>query len=217
LAQRFVDQELSSSERVDFLQRLGRDDRFRRHVLSLEQVTLAAEELPRAALPAGFVRGVLARVERRGSWHQRLADAVWQPRTLRWNALSALAAAAMVVAVSGLTAWIVAGRPAASTAATASSAPTPVLVRLVVLQPSARTVQVAGDFNGWNPSQTSLQQLPSGAWTVTLPLEPGRYKYKFVVDGSTWIDDPFAVEQVDDGFGATNAVLDVREPAEGVL
>jgi len=92
----------------------------------------------------------------------------------------------------------------------------PVLVRLVVVQPGARVVQAAGDFNGWNPSRTPLEQTADGAWTVTLPLEPGRYEYSFVVDGDRWIGDPFAVEKSNDGFGSQNAVLDVR-PEEASL
>ena len=91
------------------------------------------------------------------------------------------------------------------------------LVRLVVLQPGARTVQAAGDFNGWNPDRTPLEQVSNGAWMATIPLEPGRYKYMFVVDGQNWIADPFATEQSDDGFGSRNAVLDVRPPAESPL
>jgi hypothetical protein len=47
---------------------------------------------------------------------------------------------------------------------------------------------------------------------VTIPLEPGRYEYQFVVDGREWIGDPFASEQNADGFGSRNAVLDVRPP-----
>ena len=96
-------------------------------------------------------------------------------------------------------------RPAApSRRPTAQSAadPSTVLVRLVVLQPGAQTVQVAGDFNGWNPARTPLERISGGAWTVTLPLKPGRYEYMFVVDGQHWIADPFAAEQNDDGFGS---------------
>jgi 1,4-alpha-glucan branching enzyme len=92
-----------------------------------------------------------------------------------------------------------------------------VLVRLVVLQPSARTVQVAGDFNGWNPAHTSLEQISDGAWAVTIPLKPGRYEYMFVVDGKQWVVDPFAAEQNEDGFGSRNAVLDVRPPVGAQL
>jgi len=102
-------------------------------------------------------------------------------------------------------------RPAATTSATAG-APTPVMVRLVVLQPDARTVSAVGDFNGWDPARTSLQQVSNGVWSVTLPLTPGRYEYMFVVDGQRWVSDPAAIEQSDDGFGARNAVLEVLPP-----
>jgi 1,4-alpha-glucan branching enzyme len=95
--------------------------------------------------------------------------------------------------------------------------PSRVLVRLVVVQPGARTVQAAGDFNGWNPGRTPLEPTSNGAWTVTIPLEPGRYEYQFVVDGEQWIADPFAVEQNDDGFGSRNAVIDVRPPSGASL
>ena len=95
-----------------------------------------------------------------------------------------------------------------------SPASTTVLVRLVVLQPGARTVQVAGDFNGWNPLRTPLEPLSNGAWSVTLPLEPGRYEYQLEVNDAEWIADPFAAEQSDDGFGSRNAVLEVRTPSD---
>ena len=84
------------------------------------------------------------------------------------------------------------------------------------MQPGARSVQIAGDFNGWNPGRTSLEEVSDGAWAVTIPLPPGRYEYMFVVDGQAWISDPFAAEHNDDGFGSQNAVLDVRPPAEGL-
>jgi 1,4-alpha-glucan branching enzyme len=98
--------------------------------------------------------------------------------------------------------------PGASAPATST-----VLVRLVVVQPAARSVHVVGDFNGWSPSQTPLEAAPGGAWSVTIPLSPGRYQYMFVVDDTLWIGDPFAAEQTDDGFGSRNAVLDVRHAA----
>ena len=82
-------------------------------------------------------------------------------------------------------------------------------VRLVLLQPGAQSVAVAGDFNGWNPGQTKLERSEGGMWTATIPLKPGRYQYMFVIDGKQWIADPLAGEASGDGFGAENAVLDV--------
>ena len=218
LAQRFVDQELTPDDRVRCIGRLGRDDAFRRRVLALEQLALAATTAPRPVLPRDFVAGVLRQIESKTSVWRRLADAVWQPRPLRWNLAGATAAAmALLVAGGAVSRMVDGGREAATTVVAGGASATPVLVRLVVLRPDARRVEVAGDFNGWNPAQTPLEPSANGAWTVTLPLEPGRYNYMFVVDGTMWVDDPFAPEQADDGFGSRNAVLDVRPPTGGVM
>jgi hypothetical protein len=154
----------------------------------------------------------------------RFIDRLWAPRTLHWNLATAAAVGCLLLfGLGGAIALV--GRPfsgarsAAGSLASSSepAAPPVVLVRLVVVHPGAKVVQAAGDFNGWNPSETPLEPTADGAWTVTLPLEPGRYEYQFVVDGAQWIGDPFAAEQSDDGFGSQNAVLDVRPPAEGML
>jgi len=241
LVQRFVDQELSAEERVRFVARLGRDEALRRRLMELEQLVLGVSRLPRPAVPDGFVARVLDRtgpaqptrlrsssyVEPRRSLAQpawrRLADTLWAPRTFRWNLASAAAAAALALlvvggVVAGGLSWQPASGPAADVPASlAATAPSTVLIRLVVLQPGARTVQAAGDFNGWNPARTPLEQVSRGAWAVTIPLEPGRYEYMYVVDGQEWIADPFAAEQNADGFGSRNAVLEVRPPTEAPL
>jgi hypothetical protein len=130
---------------------------------------------------------------------------------MQWNL--AQAAALLVLAVAGgfgVSRAIDSRGPGAT--GTPAATTTPVLVRLVVLQPEARSVHAVGDFNGWDPARTSLQQVSSGVWSVTLPLTPGRYEYMFVVDGQRWVSDPAAVEQADDGFGSRNAVLEVLPP-----
>jgi hypothetical protein len=210
LAQRFVDQELPAAERESCAERIGRDGRLRRQVIALQQVAMAANGLPKPTASAAFVAGVLERtssVEARPVGVSRFA---WlcMPREVRWNLAEAAAAVVLVAAVGFGVARTIDSRPA-GTASTAAGAPTPVLVRLVVLQPDARTVHAVGDFNGWDPMRTALQQVSSGVWTATLPLTPGRYEYMFVVDGQRWVGDPAAVEQADDGFGSRNAVLEV--------
>ena len=138
-----------------------------------------------------------------------------KPRVLHWNLASAMAVAAAAVLVVAVA---MAGRAARlandTTAAASAPALTPdsptMLVRLIIMQPDAKAVAVAGDFNGWNPTRTPLERLSGDAWAVTIPLRPGRYEYMFVVDGERWVADPFATERRDDGFGSENAVLDVR-------
>ena len=220
LVQQFIDQELPGEERVRLLVQIGRDQTLREHLIGLERLTLGAARLPRPIVPDDFVARVMQRAAPAPSaWH-RMIDALWAPRELHWNLAGAVAAAvALLVVASGvaiLRPSTQQGSPA-TTIATASESPTPVLVRLVVLQPEAMSVAVAGDFNGWDPRRTPLEPMSGGAWTVTVPLTPGRYEYMFVVDGHQWVGDPLASEQNDDGFGARNAVLDVRSPAEAAL
>lgn len=83
-----------------------------------------------------------------------------------------------------------------------------VLVRFVLQSPAARTVSLAGDFNGWSVQRTPLTDPDGdGVWTVTLPLRPGRYQYKFLVDGQRWTVDPGAPTHLPDGFGGQNSLL----------
>lgn len=72
--------------------------------------------------------------------------------------------------------------------------------------PAAQAASVAGSFNNWDPKRTPLRKEKQGAWKTTLWLPPGRYEYRFVVDGR-WISDPNAKESVANGFGTTNSVV----------
>ena len=223
LVQRFVDQELSAEERIQFVVALGRDEALRDRVVELERLVLGASRLARPAVPESFLVNVLREtmpsVRPVTANRRRLIDRLLLPRAFHWNLAGAAAVACLILlAVGAGVAQALRWRTASVVASSSNPGALPVvLVRLVVVQPGARVVQAAGDFNGWNPSQTPLEPTADGAWTVTLPLQPGRYEYQFVVDGEQWIGDPFAAEQSNDGFGSRNAVLDVRPPADGLL
>lgn len=75
----------------------------------------------------------------------------------------------------------------------------------------AHTVQLAGDFNDWSPSATPLENLDeiSGDWQTRLPLEPGRYRYRFVVDGK-WMTDPHNAYVEANEFGELNNIIEVE-------
>lgn len=78
-----------------------------------------------------------------------------------------------------------------------------------LLSPEAREVFVAGSFNDWDPSATPMSEAGNGRWAKELVLSPGRYEYRFVVDGQ-WIDDPRANEFIANPHGGRNAVLIVN-------
>ena len=73
----------------------------------------------------------------------------------------------------------------------------------------AKSVAVAGSFNGWSTSQTLLERR-GGRWVKTVKLAPGRYAYKFVVDG-LWLIDPGNPAREPDGGGNVNSVVVVKE------
>ncbi|RMH58480.1 MAG: hypothetical protein D6679_04600 [Candidatus Hydrogenedentota bacterium] len=47
----------------------------------------------------------------------------------------------------------------------------------------AKKVEIGADFNNWNPSATPLHQGPYNIWMTEVDLKPGKYSYKFVIDG----------------------------------
>ena len=69
-------------------------------------------------------------------------------------------------------------------------------------------VLLSGDFNGWSSDATPMKQCDDGHWETTLELAPGRYEYKFVRDGE-WMPDLLARENVLNGYGTLNSVIEV--------
>jgi len=70
---------------------------------------------------------------------------------------------------------------------------------------TARKVFIAGSFNGWSTTHTPMKSVSSG-WTVDLNLKPGKYTYKFIVDGR-WTQDPYNKLRERDGAGGYNSVV----------
>jgi len=218
LVHRFLDQDLSPEERVAFLQAVDADPALRRRWLNLELVLAEAARLPGVTPSAAFFSELKAKLAPPPiSWWARIRAAITVPRTLEWNLAGALATACVAIVTLGGIFILVPDRirevpvsvGPAQTVGVAQSQEPKVFVRLVLLQPGAHSVSVAGDFNGWNPAHTPLERSEGGMWTATIPLKPGRYQYMFVIDGKQWIADPLAAEEETDGFGAQNAVLDV--------
>jgi len=78
-----------------------------------------------------------------------------------------------------------------------------------IAAPEAKSVALAGDFNNWDPQVTALKRDKTGVWKVALRLQPGRYQYKFLVDGSEWKEDPGNPNRVSTPFGTFNSVCEV--------
>jgi chromosome partitioning protein len=82
-------------------------------------------------------------------------------------------------------------------------------VVFVTLYPRAQSVQVAGDFNNWQPEQTMMEKVgDSGVWQTQMKLDPGRYRYRLVVDGQ-WQQDPYNESTEMNPFGGFNSVIEI--------
>jgi anti-sigma factor RsiW len=145
------------------------------------------------AIPAGFTNNVLRRVAALRSPH-RFRER--PPTFLRW----------LPAAISALALGLVASTVYVFRHHTPLEPPH-VQVELKLAGEKARTVAVAGDFNGWDA--VTMKKGEDGVWRTRLSLPPGRYRYAFVVDRDKWVADPHSATVVESGYGGTDSVLDL--------
>ncbi len=69
----------------------------------------------------------------------------------------------------------------------------------------ASHVYLSGSFNNWSTMQTPMIRCDSG-WIITLSLKPGKYTYKYIIDGQ-WTRDPYNKLSEDDSQGGGNSVV----------
>lgn len=72
--------------------------------------------------------------------------------------------------------------------------------------PDARVVNIVGDFNSWVINDASKLIRENGTWKKRVKLDPGEYKYRFVVDGK-WMDDPSNPQKRLNPFGEMDSIL----------
>ncbi len=78
---------------------------------------------------------------------------------------------------------------------------------------SPEIVNLFGQFNGWNRKNLPMQdEVGDGVYQITVPLDPGRYEYKFFVDGKELIDQGNPVK-VPNGMGDFNSVRIIEKTA----
>ncbi|RMD99501.1 MAG: hypothetical protein D6814_05460, partial [Calditrichaeota bacterium] len=73
-----------------------------------------------------------------------------------------------------------------------------------------QSLAVMGSFNNWNRHANPMKDPDGdGVYEATLPLDPGRYEYKFVLNGREFAD-PANPDSVSNPFGSYNSVLTLR-------
>lgn len=72
--------------------------------------------------------------------------------------------------------------------------------------PEAKEVYIVGDFNHWKINDASrLSRLDDGKWEKRFTLSPGKYRYKFVVDGK-WVLDSLNQDKEQNPYGTYDSV-----------
>jgi chromosome partitioning protein len=72
--------------------------------------------------------------------------------------------------------------------------------------PNSGRVQLAGDFNNWQPEP--LVAGNDGIWRTMLHLSPGDYRYKYIIDGA-WINDPGNEQTAPNPYGGFDSILTI--------
>jgi hypothetical protein len=54
--------------------------------------------------------------------------------------------------------------------------------------PTAQSVYLAGDFNGWDPTSHPMRRRADGWWFIEVQLPHGHHQYLFLVDGKPVLD-----------------------------
>jgi hypothetical protein len=85
-------------------------------------------------------------------------------------------------------------------------------VQFAIEAPGAARVNLVGDFNNWDPTATPLSRRSDGQWETIVSLEPGRYQFTFVVDGTQWMPAP-GLPAASDDFGRPSSVITVVNPS----
>ena len=79
-------------------------------------------------------------------------------------------------------------------------------VKFTLEAPEAQSVFLAGNFNDWSTGSHPLTKNVKGKWNVSIDLSPGKYEYRFLVDGE-WRNDPHCTTYAPNQYGSENCLL----------
>ncbi|PWN05284.1 isoamylase early set domain-containing protein [Rhodohalobacter mucosus] len=230
LFRRYLDGELSSGEEREALHMIADSEEMRemlRFERSLSMGFLQMQDPGSFTVPDNFKDSVMNRIEQAESAPEKTEISknksaeplsIFRKRTVTFHPV--LAAAAMILISFGFGYLLFTQmQPAAGEGfdgerqteiqtISGSEAESQIWIRFVYFDESAETIEVAGDFNDWEPTELSREIMDGRqVWTGMIPVTRGEHKYMFVKDGEEWVTDPLAEVQQDDGFGNKNAVL----------
>jgi 1,4-alpha-glucan branching enzyme len=76
--------------------------------------------------------------------------------------------------------------------------------------PTAETVCLIGEFNDWSHDATPMKRQKTRGFSVSLDLAKGRsYRFRYLIDGSTFENDWAADRYEPNPFGGEDSVVDL--------
>ncbi|GAE90395.1 isoamylase early set domain-containing protein [Acetivibrio straminisolvens] len=80
-----------------------------------------------------------------------------------------------------------------------------------------KSISVIGDFNNWDGSRNILEKYADGTWMTEVELSPGNYRYKFLINGNIYFNDPNALIYTHDDRGSTASLIVIDESNKRVI
>ncbi len=181
----FIDDELNLDEKIDFVETIHDDRRFKDETVDL----LTQEKMLRGDM-VGRVPAVQVKA----------------PRTVSSGWLRPVAALAATLAMVAVF-FLLVPRPAQRLQQAAVER---IPHRFVIYLPQARKAQLVGSFTHWRP--VPMHRLDdTGYWVLTMALPAGEHRYSYLVENGKRIPDPTVLAREKDDFGGENSIIEVRE------
>ncbi len=79
-------------------------------------------------------------------------------------------------------------------------------IRFVWPDKNVDTIFLVGDFNQWNEKSHPLRRTETRDFELELEIPPGKYRFKYLVDG-VWWNDPDAEEYAPNPWGSEDSVI----------
>ena len=81
-------------------------------------------------------------------------------------------------------------------------------VNFEIWAPKAKNISLMGTFNHWNAKSHPMKQDQDGCWRKSIMAVPGRYEYRYLIDGK-WENDPANSNCCPNEYGTFNNVIEV--------
>jgi hypothetical protein len=174
---------------------------------ALQWIVSSLRQMDYPEIPSDFSASVMKGVRsRKMPWWYRVYRWARSPHTVTITPFRTAPAAVLLIACLISTVYLFQG--GARLLPSRSRLVEGINVTFTLKMPGAKSVDVVGSFNDWNPRGCEMHRTDDNAtWSVVTKLPAGRYEYAFLVDGTKIVSDPGGGLYQDDGFGNRNNVL----------